>query len=148
MGRVFLLFTSGEMFFIIDNWGEVFFTSGEICFGNLHLGRVFFGNLHLGRCFYGNLHLGKGFLVFFQCFVGKPLMPHCVMRRPQAGAELGLEDPGERMPRSVGTGFRRETKENNKKTLKTNKVFKESNLPSVRHDSSVRRPGAGLGKIF
>ena len=28
-------------------------------------------------------------------------MPHCVMRRPQAGAELGLEDPGELMPRSV-----------------------------------------------
>ena len=75
-------------------------------------------------------------------------MPHCVMRRPQAGAELGLEDPGERMPRSVGTGFRRETKENNKKTLKTNKVFKESNLPSVRHDSSVRRPVAGLPNIF
>ena len=34
-------------------------------------------------------------------FSDEPLMPHCVMRRPVAGAELGLEDPGELMPRSV-----------------------------------------------
>ena len=33
-------------------------------------------------------------------------MPHCVMRRPQAGAELGLEDPGELMPRSVESNLR------------------------------------------
>ena len=37
-------------------------------------------------------------------------MPHCVMRRPQAGAELGLEDPGELMPRSVERNLRMDDK--------------------------------------
>ena len=45
-------------------------------------------------------------------------MPHCVMRRPQAGAELGLEDPGELMPRSVESNLRGGRGETNKQTDK------------------------------
>ena len=49
-------------------------------------------------------------------------MPHCVMRRPQAGAELGLEDPGELMPRSVESNLRGGRGETNKQPDKqTNK---------------------------
>ena len=54
-----------------------------------------------------NLHLGGDYYWYFLNFcLDKPLMPHCVMRRPQAGAELGLEDPGELMPRSVEGNLR------------------------------------------
>ena len=79
-------------------------------------------------------------------------MPHCVMRRPQAGAELGLEDPGELMPRSVEGNLRgKEDKQTSKRETKEQQKYEKkdfvTHLPSVRHDSSVRRPVAGLAKI-
>ena len=48
----------------------------------------------------------SAFKVDSLAFSDEPLMPHCVMRRPVAGAELGLEDPGELMPRSVESNLR------------------------------------------
>ena len=77
-------------------------------------------------------------------FSDEPLMPHCVMRRPVSGAELGLEDPGELMPRSVESnlrqgGERKREKErsNMKETKKPERGKKSKHLPSVRHDSSL-----------
>lgn len=57
---------------------------------------------------------------------GKPLMPHCVMRRPQAGAELGLEDPGELMPRSVEGNLRgKEDKQTSKRETKEQQRYEK-----------------------
>ena len=57
-------------------------------------------------------------------------MPHCVMRRPQAGAELGLEDPGELMPRSVERNLKMDdkcekTKHKNQQTKKQQRYGEE-----------------------
>ena len=53
-------------------------------------------------------------------------MPHCVMRRPQAGAELGLEDPGELMPRSVESNLRLADDKGEKERKKERSNMKET----------------------